>query len=183
MPTPTKPVVVLETEGRSHRTKRELELRRQGENALQTGKKLTERAEVRADPAAHKEYRRLYPLLEAIGKNDALYTSIINRYCLLHAECLELVQRREGLLREVEELRGEREAGSIQATDYFRLLGELQKSINNLDSLCTTKRRMMLDIEKECVMTIAAALRSIPKKPEKEAQEDPMEALLARRRA
>lgn len=183
MPTPTKPVIVLENEKKSHRTKEELALRKQGEAALQTGKKLTERPEVRAVPAAHREYRRLYPLLEAIGKNDALYTGIINRYCLLYAECLELGQRRESILREVEALQAEREAGGIPAAEYLRLLTELQKSAGALDSLCTTKRRMMLDIEKECVMTVAAALRSIPKKPEKEDQEDPMAALLAKRRA
>jgi len=183
MPTPAKPVIVLETEGRSHRTKKELELRKQGEDALQTGKKLTERPEVRAIPAAHKEYRRLNSLLGAIGKNDALYTGIINRYCLLYAECQEQEALRAEFRRGMDELREERERGGIETGEYFRLLEKMQKNINTSDSLCTTKRRMMLDIERECVMTIAAALRSIPKKPEKEDQADPMAELLGKRRA
>jgi len=183
MPTPTKPVIMLEKEKRSHRTKKEIELRKQGEADLQTGKKLTERPETKADPVAHKEYQRLNGLLKAIGKNDALYTGIINRYCILYAECLEQEQRREEFRRGMDELREEREQGGIEASEYFRLLERMQKNINTLDSLCTTKRRMMLDIEKECIMTIASALRSIPKKPEKEEEQDPMAALLARRRA
>lgn len=182
MPTPAKPVIVLESEKKSHRTKKELALRKQGETALQTGKKLCERPEVKAIPAAHKEYQRISKLLKAIGKSDALYTGIINRYCILYAECLEQERLREEFRRGMEELRAEREEGGIEASEYFRLLERMQKNINTLDSICTTKRRMMLDIEKECIMTIAAALRSIPKKPEQQ-EEDPMEALLARRRA
>ena len=45
MPTPAKPVSVLEAEGKSHRTKAELEKRREGENALATGTSLKERPE------------------------------------------------------------------------------------------------------------------------------------------
>ena len=183
MPTPTKPAIMLEKERKSHRTKAELELRKQGEAALQTGKKLTERPEVKANQTAHKEYQRLNNLLKTIGKNDALYTGVVNRYCLLYAECLELERRRAEFSRGMEELREEREKNGMPAGEYFALLEKMQKNINTLDSLCTTKRKMMLDIEKECVMTVASALRSIPKKPEKEEKEDPMEALLTRRRA
>jgi hypothetical protein len=41
---------------------------------------------------------------------------------------------------------------------------------------------MLLDIEKENIMTIASALRSIPKKVEKPGEDDPMANLLNRRR-
>lgn len=183
MPTPPKPVIMLESEKKSHRTKKELEQRKKVEAALQTGKKLTERPEVKANPVAHKEYQRINNLLKAIKKNDGLYTGVINRYCLLYAECLEQEERREEFRRGIEELREERERDGIEASEYFRLLDRMQKNINTLDSLCITKRRMMLDIEKECIMTIVAALRSIPKKPDKEEEQDPMAALLARRRA
>lgn len=185
MPTPPKPILVLESEGRSHRTKKEKELRKQGEEALLTGKKLTERPEVKADPTAHKEYQRVNAILRAIHKNDALYTGIINRYCILYAECQEMEQRREEFRRGMDELREEREKedSTITASEYFSLLDRMQKNINTLDSLCGQKRKMLLDIEKECLMTIAAALRSIPKKVEKEEPEDPMAALLERRRA
>lgn len=37
MPTPTKPVSIIEMEGRSHRTKKELRQRKDAEKALLTG--------------------------------------------------------------------------------------------------------------------------------------------------
>ena len=46
MPTPNKPAVVIRAEGRSHRTKAELELREKGEAALATGEPMKARKEV-----------------------------------------------------------------------------------------------------------------------------------------
>ena len=37
---------------------------------------------------------------------------------------------------------------------------------------------MMLDIEKENIMTIASSMRAIPKRPDEEKDIDPMEKLL-----
>ena len=50
---------------------------------------------------------------------------------------------------------------------YYKTVAEMQKSLLNLDKQVQTKRKMLMDIEKENVMTIAASLRSIPKKTEK----------------
>lgn len=183
MPTPPKPVIVLEQEKRSHRTKREKELRKQGEQSLLTGKKLTERQEVKAVPVAHKEYRRVKALMEAIGKNDAIYTAIINRYCMIYAECHEQEEWMEELRAEMKRIKEDLNNSKITKGKYFRLMGDLQEKMSISDSICAKKRKMLLDIEKECVMTISAALRSIPKKVEKEEPEDPMAALLERRRA
>ena len=47
MPTPPKPFSVLKSEGKSHRTKKELKLREQGEKALSTGTALKARNEVK----------------------------------------------------------------------------------------------------------------------------------------
>jgi hypothetical protein len=47
-----------------------------------------------------------------------------------------------------------------------------------LDKKLMEKRRAMLDLEKENIMTIASALRSIPKKPPEEKEIDPIEAML-----
>ena len=52
----------------------------------------------------------------------------------------------------------------------------MQKAILDVDKQIQTKRRMMFDIEKECAMTISAAARSIPKKPD--AKENPLIAAL-----
>lgn len=183
MPTPPKPVIMLEQEKKSHRTKAEKAIRKQAEKSTISGKKLTERPEVNSDPIAHKEYLRVSKLMASIEKDDALYTNIINRYCQLHAECRRQEEKLETLRLETDEWIEEHKKNGTVGVRYLRLLSEVQKNISTLESICNTKRKMMLDIEKECLMTIASALRSIPKKPEKEKNEDPMEALLTRRRA
>lgn len=170
MPTPPKPFVVLKAEGKSHRTKKELKLREEGEKALATGVALKERPEVKSNPVAHKEFMRINKLLKSIGKNDAIYEAVINRYCLLQAECVEFEEKREKFYEQMSEL--EEKAFEMEFKDYFKLQSEMQKNIINLDKQIQAKRKMLLDLEKENIMTIAAALRNIPKKVEK--QDNPL---------
>jgi len=42
----------------------------------------------------------------------------------------------------------------------------MQKNLISLDRQVQAKRKMLLDMEKENIMTIASSLRSIPKKQE-----------------
>lgn len=165
MPTPPKPFTVLKAEGKSHRTKKELKLREEGEKALATGVALKERPEVKNNPVAHKEFIRINKLLKKIGKNDAIYEAVINRYCLLQAECTEFEERREKFYEQMNEL--EERVSEMEPDDYFKLQSEMQKNIINLDKQIQSKRKMLFDLEKENIMTIASALRSIPKKTEK----------------
>lgn len=165
MPTPPKPFTVLKAEGKSHRTKKELKLREEGEKALATGVALKERPEVKNNPVAHKEFIRINKLLKKIGKNDAIYEAVINRYCLLQAECTEFEERREKFYEQIKEL--EERVTEMEPDDYFKLQSEMQKNIINLDKQIQSKRKMLFDLEKENIMTIASALRSIPKKTEK----------------
>ena len=95
MPTPPKPFEVLKSEKKSHRTKAELKKRQEGEKSLSTDIKLKERKEVNQNKIAHKEFKRIEKLLKNIDKNDAIYEAVINRYCLLQAECFDLEERRE----------------------------------------------------------------------------------------
>lgn len=165
MPTPPKPFTVLSNEKKSHRTKSELKQRQQGEEALSTGVALRERPEVKNNPVAHKEFKRLNDLLKTIGKNDAIYEGIINRYCLIMAECIEFEEKREKFYQQMDDL--EDKADDMEYKDYFKLQSDIQKNVIGLDKQVQSKRKMLLDIEKENIMTIAAALRSIPKTPEK----------------
>ena len=176
MPTPIKPYAVLTAEKKSHRTKKELKLRQDGEKSLATGTKLKEKSEVKKNPIAHKEFLRLQKLLVEIEKNDAIYEIIINRYCIIYAECFDLEARRDEVYDLIHELRNTfyETADELEPLDKAMLLNEFTKSMAklsttmiNLDRQVQTKRRMLLDIEKESIMTIAAALRSIPKKVEK----------------
>lgn len=173
MARPSKSVAVLQGERRSHRTKAELQRRSEAEQELMTGKKLSERREVKENPVAHREFQRVNRLLTTIGKNDALYEPIINRYCMLQAECADFENKRELFCTNLEGLMDEEK---IEPATRYRLQAQMQKSILDVDKQIQTKRRMMFDIEKECAMTISAAARSIPKKLD--AKENPLIAAL-----
>lgn len=166
MPTPPKPYTVIKGEKKSHRTKAELEKRKKAEEASLSGSKIKEKPEVHADPVAHKEFLRLKKLLEKIEKDDALYENIINRYCLLLAECREIEERKSLFRETMEEIKMRMpEAESPDALAVC--MAEIAGHMNACDKLLQQKRKQMFDIEKENIMTIASALRSIPKKAEK----------------
>lgn len=179
MPTPPKPFKVLTTEKKSHRTKAELKIREEGEKSLSTEMELKERKEVKQNKIAHKEFKRIQKLLKKIEKNDAIYEAVINRYCLLQAECADLEERREEFYNLVFELKEEmkkvtddREDDTEKATtilEYSKTIAKIMNSMNAIDKQIQSKRKMLLDIEKENIMTIASALRCIPKKEENEA--------------
>ena len=184
MPTPTKPVKILEAERRSHRTKSEISARRESEAAVVTGEAITARKETKKNKIAYKEFRRIVQLLQKIGKADALYTGIINRYCILYAECVEHEERRDKFyegISALDEQYNERR-GNMEPSEYFKLLSDMQSNIATLDKLAFRKRQMLLDIEKECLMTITAALRAIPRTPEEKHKDEPMARLLQRGR-
>lgn len=177
MPTPPKPYKVLLTENKSHRTKAELEMRQKGEKSLSTEIELKERKEVKKNKIAHKEFKRIEKLLEKIDKNDAIYEAVINRYCMLQAECYDFEEKREELYnlilelkeemsKETEKIEDENEARSYKL-EYAKAISKAISSIMAIDGHIASKRKMLLDIEKENVMTIASALRSIPKKEDK----------------
>ena len=52
----------------------------------------------------------------------------------------------------------------------------MQKNLVSLDKQVQAKRKMLLDIEKENIMTIASALRAVPQKTEK--KDNPLLAAL-----
>lgn len=174
---PSKPYAVLTSEKKSHRTKRELLQRRDGEEALLSGVKIKEAPEVRDNAEAHKEYRRVKKLLTAINKEDELYGAVINRYCLISAEIKDLEADRKYYVEMLHEMREDLHDAKSKLEnpiDYIHILADIGRSMakitagmNAIDRTIQQKRRMLLDIEKESVMTISAALRTIPKKEEK----------------
>ncbi|MDB1924070.1 hypothetical protein PMY56_13585 [Clostridium tertium] len=181
MPTPPKPFSVLKSEGKSHRTKKELKLREQGEKALTTGTVLKERQEVKENKIAHKEFKRINELLSFIEKNDAIYEGVINRYCILYAESIDLEGRREEMYSLIEDLKEqfknskdylEEEELAKETRKFAASITELIKSMIEIDKQVQQKRKMLLDIEKENIMTIASALRVIPKKPENDSAKE-----------
>ncbi len=175
MPTPAKPYTVLSGEKKSHRTKAELNQRKQAEESLASDKKIGERKEVKDNKVAHKEFNRIKKLLEKIEKDDAFYEPVINRYCMIQAECREIEERRESfgrLINDFAELMGtipkeDRNSFVDELVIISNNITKLAGQINACDKLLQQKRKMLFDIEKENIMTIAAALRTIPKSAEK----------------
>lgn len=184
MPTPPKPAAILRMEGRSHRTQAELESREKAEQALLSGRKIREAPAVAADPLAHRAFRRIITIMEAIGKNDALYEGVMNRYAALCAECARQEELRGRLERRLDQLHEWVDSGAIDPEDYWEKSTQAINQIADCDNMLQRKRKMMLDIEKENVMTVASALRSIPKAtPADDLGSDPMSELLNSRLA
>lgn len=183
---PSKPYNVISLEGKSHRTKAELKQREENEQAVLTGVLMKARKEVKENPVALKEFRRISNLLKSIEKNDAIYEAVINRYCLIYAECCDFEEKRESFYRDLEELTEDKdrlvasddnESGEISLSTYYKMKHNMQQSILGLDKVLQSKRKMLMDIEKENIMTIASALRNIPKSVDKDKPNPLLEAL------
>ena len=174
MARPSKPVLVLENEKKSHRTKADLQKRKEEEAKLLSGMEMKERKEVRENKEAHKEFTRLKKLMKNIEKNDALYETVINRYAMLLAECMDFEEKRESFYKDLQELTEHMDeiVTETSLSEYHKLKNTMQKNILDIDRQVQAKRKMLLEIEKENVMTIAASLRSIPKKEDK--ADDPL---------
>lgn len=178
---PSKPTDLILLEGKSHRTAEEIKQRKEAEAALVTGKHMQIWAEVKANKKAAEEFERVRELLAVIGKDDALQEGVVNRYCLLRAECVDFEKKREIFMRSLSELKREYKANKLLPNQYFTLVGEMQKNVVGLDKQIMAKRNMMLAIEKENLMTIASALRSIPKKVEKQTKASGVAAFMQKR--
>lgn len=174
---PAKPIALV----KGHRTKAEIEHRKKEEKKLMTGSKLQEWPEVKADPEAHKEFLRVRRLLRSIGKDDDLFGAMINTHCRLYGEIQTFEDAKAAIVGQIAEMGKMHKAGDIETASYVRERGKLQDRYMSCDRSIMAKRKMMLDISKENLMTIQGALRSIPKKPEKE-EESPMAEYLRKKR-
>ncbi len=199
---PSKPVAT----NRKHLTNAEKEQRQHYEQALLSGKKITERKRVREDEIAHGEFRRVVALMKAIGKNDALYSEQINRYAELHSEeefYKDLACSLRGELAELNTLSKEVTAAIGQLADIHDELnadeargladsvaavtnalsellkrrGELLKQISDADLKIKQKREAKLAIERENCMSVSAALRTIPKDVHKDEDDELLKVL------
>lgn len=155
----SKPVSMVQ----GHRSKAELTVRENAEADLLTGEGWREYPEVKNNMVAHKFFKRLTDLYSRIDKNDAMIEPIINRYCLIQAECADFEAKRSQFSANLDSLI---DNDTLEDKDKFKLESEMQKSIIAVDSAIQAKRRMLLDIERETLMTLKAQLASIPKKKE-----------------
>lgn len=168
---PSKPAELLKSEGKSHRTKQELAFRKQQEEATLTGKKLEEPRAVKDLKIAHATFLKTRRLLDAINKNDELYSAATCRYCTNTQKLADAEESIQVLKAELEELRESRSsyAEDKAIPDYYRMLTKLEDTITRKEQLAAGIRKELTDFEKENCMTIASSLRSIAKQPEKKA--------------
>lgn len=169
MPRPSKTVNAV----KGHRTKAELKIRQEAEENQKTGKPLTLRPEVRDDSIASKEFKRVKKLLGLIGKDDDLYSAVINRYCLIQSECFGFEKKIQYVQSLLGQLGEDYKNGKVESDFYYSKFDSLQKTIMSYDRQIMTKRKMLFDIERENLMTVASGLRSIPKTPPP-AEENPL---------
>ena len=177
MPTPAKPVIILEKERKSHRTKAELAQRRAAENATLSGIKIKERPEVKNNEVAHQEFKRIIKMLNKLGKNDGIYEAVINRYCELQGEVArfeEMKAKNEDLM---ESLCNSITAQPVDLIEFMDRIYRIEEMQLKIDKAITNKRKMLFSIEKENIMTIASALRSVPKTAEKKSS--PLKEILS----
>lgn len=168
---PSKPAELLKSEGKSHRTKQELAFRKQQEEATLTGKKLEEPRAVKDLKIAHATFLKTRRLLDAINKNDELYSAATCRYCTNTQKLADAEESIQVLKTELEELRESRSSyvENKAIPDYYRMLTKLVDTITRKEQLAAGIRKELTDFEKENCMTIASSLRSIAKQPEKKA--------------
>ena len=164
MPAKAKSYIVLASEGKSHRTKKELALRKAGEASTLTGETMRERKDVRANEVAHKEFMRLRKLFRKIEKDDAIYQQPINDYCMLHAECMAVGEKVARIENDLADL--ERKKDEMEAETYFNLRNSLYEKELKFSAELDRKRDKKRAIEDKNLMNIQSALRSIPKKVE-----------------
>lgn len=143
---------------------------------------MKEAEDVRKDPDAHAVWLRMKALLSCIGRDDAMYEQVINRYCRLTAEISTAQKDVERLNTGLSVLERAMAAEELTGKEYVDRMGVLMEEKMSVEAVIMRKRKMLLDIEKENIMTIAASLRSVPKKPLEE-EPDPMANLIKARQA
>jgi len=148
---------------KKHMDKETKEYRAEAEESLLSGECWREYPEVKNNATAHKFFKRITELYSRIEKDDALTEPIINRYCTIQAECYDFGKKREMFQGNLESLIDNDE---MEDETKFSLEAKMQQSILNVDKQLMAKRRMLLDIERETLMTLKAQLSSIPKKKE-----------------
>lgn len=172
MARPSKSADVIIEEGKSHRTKAELRQRKSAENAAFTGLPMKENKIVSNNKISHTEFIRVKKLMVAIGKDDAIFESVINDYCEYKADIARYREMRielENALRDLED-------ASIDYGVKIRLKTQLYDKIIDCDKQIQSFQKKRFDIEKENGFTLASSVRNIPKSSSKE--ENPLKKVL-----
>jgi phage terminase small subunit len=146
-----------------HRSKDEIEARKEAEQSIYTGVQFREHKAVRESPVAHAEFNRLKRLFKNIQYVDALDEQIINRYCLEIAQVDPIEKLVEKMEDDVDECK--------EASDRIALY----KAISGTLQVLARKKAMLLTMEDRLYLNPTARMRSIPKAAPKAKPKNPME--------
>ncbi len=169
MPGAAKPTALLRLEGKGHRTKSELEYRERGEKALQTGKEISETAQVKADKVAHAEFLRLKRLYSEIDFVDALDQQVINRYCMevsSNASMQKMISRLSEDLDEAEDV---------------ETRVKIYEQINRTNIALHKSKELLLKYDDRLFLNPASRIKAVPKTPPPEEKKTGMAAFMAKR--
>ena len=158
-------LALIQSNDISKKSKAEIEQRKKGEESLLSKVKMREFPETKVNPKADLEYKRISKLMKKIEKDDDLFSSVINRYCMLKAECDEIIERRETIYETIQQLQEKWNSGTSELTEeaYFNLQAKLTAQYISMDKSLGPKRKEMFSIEKENLMSIAGSIRCVPK--------------------
>ena len=143
-------------------TAEERAARAAAEQAALSGIKIRKSAEVKADPVATKEFNRVIKLLDAVGKNDAMYEAVINDYCMYKSD---ITRYRKYIVDAEKDLDAVYDIDDMESSERYQLKNKIRSEIASHDKQINTLQRKRFEIEKETGFTVSSALRNIPKKP------------------
>lgn len=152
---PSKPTNLIEFEKKSHRTKAEIEHRKENEKAMYTGFGFKESDSVKKDIIAHKTFLFLKKLYNKIEFIDGLDEFIINRYCVLISECNQIETIISDIQKAIEQCEEVEPRLSLYGS-YIKANAQLYKH-----------REMSLKLEDRLLLNPASRIRAVPKTPPK----------------
>ena len=144
-----------------HATKAEKTMRKEGNQPPKGNKVIKVSEAVKKNERAYAYFKRLVDIFKGIDLNDAFYENVLNRYCILLAECDEHsaeIKQQQAMIFNIDQNHSEM---SIQ--EYYGIRNEMVKTLNKTEGLLTSKRNQLLAIEKENLLTAQAKLRAVPK--------------------
>ena len=110
-----------------HLTNAQKEARAAAEKSMSTGKPMKKWPKTKENPLANKLFGKLAAAYTAIGMNDAMHEAVINRDCIITAECEALETRQKALRAEQENQDAEKTA-------------QLESAIAKIDAALNVRR-------------------------------------------
>ena len=158
------------------RTKEVIAQREQAEKELSTNTPMRKWKETGKNKKASAYFTKMKRAFAKIGMDDEMYEAMLNRYCILLGECLEIEERMQEAQARIEQI--EAMKADMEFADYIKLSIEAEKARASLDRIIDAKRSMLLSIENNNLMSVLSKLRAVPKEVKKVEEVDPMESIL-----